>query len=350
MILTDNGDLVWFKRLSDDGTPTLRAFNLRVQHYRNRPVLCWFEGEVVSGHGEGHYVIADDTYRPVAIVRAGNGLKADLHEFRLTAAGTALFTAYGTATADLSEMGGEKSGTYFFGEVQEVDVASGKLLWSWRSDQHVRFEESYEPLPPRGSGAWDYIHINSIGVDPVDGNLVVSGRNTWAVYKIHRGTGQLLWRLGGKYSDFAMRTGGHFAYQHDVTPHEDGTLTIFDNEGAPWVDPPSRGLVLSVDEKQHVSSLLREYLHSPPVSSSALGSVQELASGHTFVGWGETSYFSEYGSSGKVLLDGQLAEGSSVIEHTSRCGVAAPPGHRVSPWNGPAPLPMCTRAGVGLPK
>lgn len=193
------------------------------------------------------------------------------------------------------------TGVYFFGEVQELDIRPGQLLFSWRSDEYVPLKESYAAVPRDGATPWDYFHLNSINVDPLDENLVVSGRNTWGVYKIHRGTGEVLWRLGGKASQF----------KPDVTPQRDETLTIFDNEGSPFVRPPSRGLVLSLDTKARVTKLLHEYLHSPPLDVAALDSVQDLPDGHVFVGWGTPAYFTEYGQGGTVLLDGRL-EGKGV--------------------------------------
>ena len=47
---------------------------------------------------------------------------------------------------------------------------------------------------------WDFFHINSVDLDG-DGNLLVSGRSTHTVYKLDR-SGAILWRLGGKRSDF----------------------------------------------------------------------------------------------------------------------------------------------------
>jgi hypothetical protein len=44
------------------------------------------------------------------------------------------------------------------------------------------------------------------------------------------------------------------------------------------------------------------------VLSEALGSVQTLSDGGIFMGWGESSYFTQYAANGKVLLDGHLTE------------------------------------------
>jgi hypothetical protein len=81
-----------------------------------------------------------------------------------------------------------------------------------------------------------------------EGNLLLSGRNTHALYQINRKSGAVNWRLNGKKSDFAMGPGTGFAYQHDARRQPDGTITVFDNSGAPQVGPYSRAITLAVDE------------------------------------------------------------------------------------------------------
>ncbi len=154
--------------------------------------------------------------------------------------------------------------------------------------------------------------MNSISIDPTDQNLIISSRNTWAVYKVDRTSGKVLWKLGGKGGNFKMGPGTHFAFQHHVTLHPGGVLTIFDNEGGPPNEASqSRGLVLSISEKTRRATIRKQYHHRPPVLSQALGSVQELDQGHMFVGWGTSSYFTEYGRGGQVLFDGRLTPGTS---------------------------------------
>jgi hypothetical protein len=302
IVLDSSGDLVWFRALSPGKSAKLRAFNVRVQQYRGEPVLCWFQGEVVDGHGRGHYLMVDSAYRTVAEVKAAGGYMGDLHEFFVTGEGTAFFTCYGTATADLSAFGGSTEGRYFYGVAQEVDIATGKLIFQWRTDRHVGFDESYKPLT--SDKVWDYFHINSISIDPSDGNLIISGRNTWTCYKIDRSNGEIIWRMGGKKGDFSLGQGVHFAFQHDVMAHAGSVLTIFDNEGGPPNESSSsRGLILHLDEAARQVSLVRALQHAPPVLSEVLGSVQPVGQGHTFVGWGTSGYFSEYGSDGSPLFD-----------------------------------------------
>jgi hypothetical protein len=150
---------------------------------------------------------------------------------------------------------------------------------------------------------WDFFHINSVALDN-DGNVLVSGRSTHTVYKIDK-AGTIMWRLGGKSGDFEMGAGSSFAWQHDARRQPDGTLTVFDNGSSPAVEKLSRGLILDVDEQAMSATLLHQYTH-PGVLASSQGSVQLLANGNVFVGWGETPRVSEFDHAGHILFDAVL--------------------------------------------
>jgi Arylsulfotransferase (ASST) len=168
MILDNRGQLVWFGKY-------ISARDFKVQRYRGRPVLTWWEGSVVVGHGVGEYVIFDDSYHEISRVSAGDGLRGDLHEFHITPEDTALLTAYAEVPADLSPAGGPVYGAAWDGIAQEVDIESGEVLFEWHSLDHVGLEESYVAPPEDPAYGHDYFHINSIDVD-YDGNLIVSAR------------------------------------------------------------------------------------------------------------------------------------------------------------------------------
>jgi hypothetical protein len=125
-------------------------------------------------------------------------------------------------------VGGPKDGRVAQGIVQELEIESGEVLFEWHSLDHVGIDETYAKVDQIPGPDLDYFHINSIEVDH-DDNLIVSARSTFAVYKIDRETGEIIWRLGGKKSDFEMGPGTRFAYQHDARRQPDGTITIFDN-------------------------------------------------------------------------------------------------------------------------
>lgn len=292
MIVDNTGAPLWEQPL-----PHLVTTDFRVQRYRGSPALTWWQGIVTLGHGVGTYVVADSSYAPIAHLDAGNGLHGDLHEFLLTDRGTALLTTYAVLTQDLRAVGGSEHGTIQDARFQEIDVASGKVLLEWHSLDHIPITESYWPL----SVDWDYVHLNSIGVD-TDENLLVSSRNTHTIYKIDRRTGAVMWRLGGKHSDFAFDSAAQFAWQHDARRQPDGTITLFDNGLS-----VSRAAILNVDEKARRVSLKRSYTHpSPNLHALSQGNVQVLPNGNVFVGWGAQPYVSEFSPAGELLFDARL--------------------------------------------
>lgn len=305
MIVDNQGRMIWFRPLSVKGIA-----DFRVQRYRDRPVLTWWRGaEPKRGIGAGYYVIIDSSYRGVAEVRAGNGLSGDIHEFVITPRNTALFTIYNRLPRDLRDIGGPREGRVVEGVVQEVDIPTGRVLFEWHSIEDVEPSESYWPAPPAKRGAkaapYDYFHINSVRED-TDGNLLISARNTRAVYKISRRDGSIIWRLNGKKSDFAMGPGTRFAWQHDAQRQPDGTLTLFDNSAAPKTAELSRVLVLRLDTKAKEASLVRSYAHPKKLLSDSQGNAQFLPNGHVFVGWGSNAYFTEYDENGKVIFDARF--------------------------------------------
>jgi hypothetical protein len=194
--------------------------------------------------------------------------------------------------------------------VQEVDIASGRVLFEWHSADYVSPSESYSA--PTAGQPFDYFHINSIDVEP-DGNLLLSARHTWAVYKIDRQTGELIWRLGGRQSDFAMGAGTQFSWQHDARRQPDGSITLFDdgsNGSLPPTEDHSRGIVLELDELAHTATLRREYAHAGILAKSQ-GSMQVQPNGDVLVGWGDQPYFTEFAADGSVVLDAQLPSASA---------------------------------------
>jgi arylsulfotransferase ASST len=303
LIVDARGEPVWFLPLG-----TLTAMNVRVQRYRRRRVLTWYEGTVLGAYG-GDYVVFDPTYHEVVRVKAAGGRHGDLHEFLLTSRGTALITIYREITADLTSVGGAADARLVEGIVQEVDVATDKLLFEWRSHEHVPPEESFMTnVTPQGNV--DYFHLNSVAVDR-DGHLLVSSRHTSTIYKVNRKTGDVMWRLGGKRSDFSFDPGAAFSFQHDARRQQDGSLTVFDNAAAlPGPAVSSRGVRLAVDERARRVSLLQEWRPPDRRSGWAMGNVQALNGGGVFVGWGTDGSFSEFGPDGELRFDARFADGS----------------------------------------
>jgi Arylsulfotransferase (ASST) len=304
MIFDEAGNLVWFNRLPAN-VPA--AANLQVQQLDGKPVLTWWQGYIPpQGFGEGEVVIDDSSYRQIGRVHAGNGLKADLHDFHITPQGTALLTAFNPIDCNLSTVGGPSGGAVSDSVFQELDLRTGLVRREWHSLDHVGIGQSYS-LAVNTSASWpfDYFHLNSIDQN-ADGTTLISARNTWALYQLNTTTGQLLSQIGGRHSTVKLGPGTRTAYQHDATTLPNGMISVFDNGAVPKVHPQSRGIVLALDPAANSATLAAQYEHRGALSSDSQGNIQQLANQDMFVGWGSKPYFSEFSAAGKLLFDAHL--------------------------------------------
>ena len=309
MILNPQGDLVWFHPVPQGDM----AADLRVQHYFGRLVLTFWQGYSGAGVGAGEDLIYDPSYRQLAVVRAGNGLSADLHEFRLTPQGTALITAYYPVYWDASAVHGSGQQIVLDSVVQEIDVKTGLVLYQWDSLDHVPLTDSYEAAPKSSTAPFDYFHINSVQ-QRSGGDLLISARNTWAAYDVDHESGQVVWTLGGKRSDYRLSSRAVFAFQHDVRLHteRDQTVTLFDDgAGPPRVHAWSRGLTVRLNDKTRTATLVSEQVHAPALAASFEGNVQALPDGDEFLGWGQQPYFTEFNRHGQMVFDGRFVGANS---------------------------------------
>ena len=292
MILNAKGQLVWF-------LPGREAADFAVQQYQRQPVLTWWQK---IGSSPAEDVIMDRSYRTVAVVRGGDGLVPDAHEFQITPQGTAFLSTVVVEHADLTSVGGPRDGYVLDDVVQEVDIRTAQVLWEWHSLGHVPLSASYTPAPHTSFPLYDYFHLNSIQQLP-NGNLLISARNTWAVYEINRRTGRVIWTLGGKYSDFAMGRGTRFEWQHDARLHGE-MLSLFDDAAAPQEAFQSSAKLLRLNTQNGTVSLVHRFTHFPAVLTPEMGSVQTLPNGNVFVGWGSDPQFSEYTPTGQQIYNG----------------------------------------------
>jgi hypothetical protein len=336
MIFDDAGELVWFRPVADK---TVTDFKVGLFH--GKPVLTWWEGKILDGLADGAWVVCDTSYRELFRFPAADRRHGDLHEFVISPQNTALVTSNETKTWDLRSVGGSRAGRVVGGVVQELALPSGRLLWEWRSLDHVAVDEA--EFKQRPGPRFDYFHINSIDVAP-DNDLIISARNTWAAYKVSRRTGRIRWRLGGKRSDFAFGKGARFEWQHDVREHAHGLVSLFDNAAAPQEEPESRALLLTLDTKRMHASLEHAYTHRPePVLSHFLGDAQLLANGDVFVGWGGAPYITEFTRGGAIVFDARLPHGGQsyrafrfpwVGRPTDRPSLGTRAGRLYASWNG----------------
>lgn len=303
LIYTPQGRLVWFEQLGGGKS----AENLSVQSYEGQRDLTFWQGKVLSlGFGEGEDVVVNNRYQTIAKVPGGNGLAADLHDFQLAAHGVAYTTAFNPIRCDVSSVeGGTHDGVLLDNAVQEIDVKTGLVRWEWHSLDHVAATES-ETAAPKTSAPWDWFHLNSIDVEP-SGDLLISARSTWAAYQLQSGSGNVLWRLGGNKSSFAMGPGTKTAWQHDARMLPSGEVTMFDDGSNPPVHSQSRGVRLALDLAHHSARLSAAYRHpNPALLTASQGNMQTLPNGNVLIGYGGVPQISEYAPGGALLFDAHL--------------------------------------------
>jgi Arylsulfotransferase (ASST) len=316
LILDHNLQPVWF----DNVGPNVLASNLKAQTYNGKPVLSWWQG-VVTGTGSttsGEDVVVDQHYRHVATLKGADGWVISQHEM-IISGGNAWVTSYKTVTMNLTPYGGSANGQVLDCAVQEYNLATGQLLYTWDAlnpggTPNIPLSQSEQkPFP---GVPWDAYHINSI---QLTGNetFLVSMRDTWSAYLVNRTTNAIEWTVSGDptHSTFTLPRNAQFHWQHDVELHGGDVLTVFNdncclikgssNGRAEFATPNGKtvALVIKLDLTKHTGGVAHTYSSTHPYDASYLGNIQQLPNGNVSISWGNQPFFSEQSKTGKTLLD-----------------------------------------------
>jgi arylsulfate sulfotransferase len=189
------------------------------------------------------------------------------------------------------------------------EIRDNQVVWQWDGTEHPElYAESVEGNNFSSTTAInDYLHINSMTLDPADGNLVCSFRNANMILKIDRNSGDIIWKLGGKNSDFPMTADQKFLRQHHVTFTDNGnTLMIFDN-GEATERPYTRIDEMQLDEGGRQITGFKS-VNIPGDFVQYMGSVQKIDDRY-FIGGGTSKYVLEFNyNTGEIFFKMQLAK------------------------------------------
>lgn len=257
--------------------------------------------------------VLDEQYEPEYAVPVTNDLSAfNMHDFNVLSGGkTALVCAYRSEYMDLGDLGRpDEYGYVQTGGFVEMDTATGEVLFEWMSPGHIPIHESvkvHPTNPPAGAPGWDFVHVNSIDKNEA-GDYLLSGRFTNAIYLISGQDGEIIWRLGGKYSDFVQDF--TFSKQHHARFVESNethiTISFLNNasDEAENEEDTSSALYVQMDmtSSPMTARVVNRYNRPDGSLTRLRGSVQTLPNGNVFVGWSERGYQSEQSSDGKVLM------------------------------------------------
>lgn len=193
-----------------------------------------------GGYLHSRAVVLDDQYREIdevaSLLDAQNnpiGQPLENHDFMVLGPNHYLVSSYvPKRVRNLPDSVPHSAfGTRVLASVLQ-EIRDGKLVWQWDSTEHPELYgmsvESNDYF--NETLAWnDYVHFNSMCLDPQDGNLVCSFRHLDAVLKLDRKTGEILWILGGKGDQFGLSEEQKFSRQHFANFTEDHKLVLFDN-------------------------------------------------------------------------------------------------------------------------
>ncbi len=246
----------------------------------------WFD------YTEGGPVInqlLDTNFNVMEAVAMGNGFQSESHDFQLLPNGHLLMLGYYTTLADLRAVVSnapplaEVSGSV----IQELD-GNRNVIWQWRSWDHFDWTEFSDWGAASASGIIPGFCVNAVRLDPVDGNLLVGTAKEQM--KINRQTGDVMWRLGGSFNQFTFAgvspgEGLRQVAGNDFQRLPNGDYILFNNGNADG-SRTSQVQEYRLDETNKIATHIWQYIPTNIIATAVRGSVQRLANGNTFIGWG----------------------------------------------------------------
>lgn len=261
--MNGEGDIVYYRCVAKDivapssfldppGYWDFKKHNINGQvyysfHERNNA----FIGLEFSGYSPGARVIMDEQYRIIERVylssssMVNSGDPTEGHDFYMIDKGHYIVSNYVLRMVSPSKFpegvkcnpSGSKVISSYLQEIQ-----NGSVVFDWWSIDHKElfalsdtsaFQKSNFDYMNVTSQTPDYVHFNSIEVDPKDNNLICSFRHISTIMKIDRKTGDILWKLSGNGDEFGLADEQKTHGQHYVRLTKDGWITAFDNHNCP---------------------------------------------------------------------------------------------------------------------
>lgn len=314
IIVKPSGKLVWYR---GNNNPTYSTFHLQ-QHRLGKKLRYSLHNQTDHTSREfvsGKHLLFDENFNIIDEIQLlktekHSEIPADEHEFVYLDDGHYIVLGYDKRKKFVKHY--NKTVEYIANIIQEQK--DGKVVFEWISDEHPEFfKTSIEKQPGNTKTVPDYLHINSIDIDPKDNNLVFSSASGYNIVKIDRKTGETIWILGGKLDEFKLAKKDYFIRQHDIQILDDNRLLLFDN--GEYRDKSSdkfqkeveehnsRGLIFKLDENKKNVLEVKEIPFDG--ISPFMGSVQLLENNNTIFGCGgaKECFAKVINSDGEYLLN-----------------------------------------------
>ena len=180
------------------------------------------------------------------------------------------------------------------------EIKDDTVVWEWLSSEHDDMQQlitTYENmglLAPISPEYYDSVHINSIDINPLNGNVVFSSRSLDAIIEINRTTGNIEWVFGGENNQFTVTSeNGKYndgtpaiAKQHDakLATTETGKLQLTLYNNSEPGNQSSRGMTYNLNTEEKTAELISEVTDTNQ-QAVYTGSYETLDNG-SLVGWG----------------------------------------------------------------
>lgn len=279
IIFDTSGAPVWYSKTPD------RRGDFKVQ---SNDWITMLVEDGFGGTGVG-YIAFNQDFEYIKTFRASNGYSTDIHElFMLPDSGYFLIGRRETIV-DMSQYvpGGQTECTVRETCIQEF-TADDQLIFIWRAWDHFDIRDvEMEDL----TGYFiRFPHMNAIFTDE-DGHILLSSRRLSEISKIHRQSGEFIWRMNGApgslNNDFQFVNDplNGFRNQHAIRSLGNNRYLLFDN-GNLHTPPVSRAVEYEIDPQQMTATLVWEYENELNDSyTSMLGNAQRLPNGNTHINW-----------------------------------------------------------------
>ncbi len=272
MIVDNTGNPVFYKKMPQS------CLDFKIQP---NGIFTYYDESSMKFYGMNTNYIVIDSFA------CGNGYYTDVHELRVLPNGNYFLLGDDYEAVDMSQIvpGGNPNAVVEGNIIQELDK-NGNVIFQWRSWDHFKITDAtHEDLT---QPTIDYVHANAIEIEP-DGNILLSSRHLDEITNININTGDIIWRLGGKNDQFTFINDPiQFSHQHNIRELPNGNLILYDDGN--YHDPQfSRAVEYKIDTINMTAELVWQYRNNPDIYSSAMGSVERLSNGNTFIGWGNTN-------------------------------------------------------------
>lgn len=295
--MSNEGKVLFYKNIKGENKNSVTNFakwNINKKERYSHFAMDNTENVSGTGYIYGDFVIMDENYKEIDRVHSlpSNDYdilsdKAETHDFLMIDDNHYMLLNYVVDTPNPEDINDDINidtkvlATY----VQEIK--DDEVVWEWISTDYNEFYDgSVENNDYKNSEKYaaDYMHVNSLFIDPKDDNLIMSFRNQDSVVKIDKETKEIMWTFGGKHDDFGLSEDQKPSRQHHATITEAGNLIIFDNGN---INKQTRIIETDLNEEKHKIKDYKEFQIDDAFSKFA-GSVQKTDEENDvfLIGWG----------------------------------------------------------------